>query len=264
MNHLVRTVRKMRRPMRRPPEKPIITVDRLTVGWGDVVLQKDLSFEVKRGEVFAILGGSGCGKSTLLRFLVGLEPSPAGAIDVAGLGLPDLGAGLPPFGVMFQGGALFGSLTVGENVSLPLEEWTELPANVIAAITRAKLRLVGLDGAADKFPAELSGGMKKRAAIARAIALEPQIVFLDEPSAGLDPVMSASLDDLIKTLSKTLDLTVVIVTHELESIFRIADRIIMLDKNEQGIIATGDPRELRNSGDARVSDFFNRKSKDEP
>jgi phospholipid/cholesterol/gamma-HCH transport system ATP-binding protein len=218
---------------------------------------------VRRGEVFAILGGSGCGKSTLLRYLVGLEPSPEGAIDIAGLGLPDLGAGLPPFGVMFQGGALFGSLTVGENVALPLEEWTELPPNAIAAIARAKLRLVGLEGAEDKFPAELSGGMKKRAAIARAIALEPQIVFLDEPSAGLDPVMAASLDDLIKTLSKTLDLTVVIVTHELESIFRIADRIIMLDKRERGIIATGDPRELRHSEDPRVSDFFNRKSKDD-
>jgi phospholipid/cholesterol/gamma-HCH transport system ATP-binding protein len=260
--HLVQKVRRIRRLPRPPVEKPIIAVKGLTIGWGDVVLQKDLTFEVKRGEVFAILGGSGCGKSTLLRFLIGLEQPIAGEIDVAGRGLPDLSAGLPPFGVMFQAGALFGSLTVGENVSLPLQEWTDLPADAIGAISRAKLRLVGLDGAAEKFPSELSGGMKKRAAIARALALEPEIVFLDEPSAGLDPVMAAGLDDLIKTLSRTLGLTIVIVTHELESIFRVADRVIMLDKTEQGIIAAGDPRELRHSGDARVSDFFNRKSKE--
>jgi phospholipid/cholesterol/gamma-HCH transport system ATP-binding protein len=252
----------MRRRVQPTASDPIIVVENLTIGWGDVILQKNLSFEVKRGEVFALLGGSGCGKSTLLRFLIGLEPPIAGTIRIAGHGAPDLTAGLPPFGVMFQAGALFGSLTVGENVELPLEEWTRLPGDAVAAIARAKLKLVGLDGAADKFPSELSGGMKKRAAIARALALEPEIVFLDEPSAGLDPVMAAGLDDLIKTLSRTLGLTVVIVTHELESIFRIADRIIMLDKTEQGIIATGDPRELRHSEDPRVSDFFNRKAKE--
>jgi len=261
MNELLRTVRKIRRPLRRPVEKPIISVEQLTIGWGDVVLQKNLSFEIRRGEVFAILGGSGCGKSTLLRFLVGLEPPLVGSIDIAGLGNPNLTDGLPPFGVMFQNGALFGSLTVEENVALPLEEWTDLPGDAIAAIARAKLRLVGLDGAADKFPAELSGGMKKRAAIARAIALEPQIVFLDEPSAGLDPSTASSLDDLIQTLSKTLSLTVVIVTHELASIFRIADRVIMLDRDEKGIIASGKPDDLKGSNDPRVSDFFNRKSK---
>jgi phospholipid/cholesterol/gamma-HCH transport system ATP-binding protein len=259
---LVRVTRQMPRRGRAKAEKPIITVKDLTIGWGDVVLQQGLNFEVQRGEVFAILGGSGTGKSTLLRFLIGLEQPIAGEIDVAGRGLPDLEAGLPPFGVMFQAGALFGSLTVGENVALPLEEWTELPADAIGAIARAKLKLVGLDGAADKFPSELSGGMKKRAAIARALALEPELVFLDEPSAGLDPIMAADLDDLISTLSKTLGLTVVIVTHELESIFRIADRVVMLDKNEKTIIATGDPRELRHSEDQRVSDFFNRKSKE--
>jgi phospholipid/cholesterol/gamma-HCH transport system ATP-binding protein len=259
---LVRVDRAMPRRGRARAEKPIITVKGLTIGWGDVVLQQDLTFEVQRGEVFAILGGSGSGKSTLLRFLIGLEQPMAGEIDVAGRGLPDLEAGLPPFGVMFQAGALFGSLTVGENVALPLEEWTDLPADAIAAIARAKLKLVGLDGAADKLPAELSGGMKKRAAIARALALEPELVFLDEPSAGLDPVMAADLDELICTLSKTLGLTVVVVTHELESIFRIADRIIMLDKAAKTIIATGDPRELKASPDPRVSDFFNRKSKD--
>jgi phospholipid/cholesterol/gamma-HCH transport system ATP-binding protein len=161
---------------------------------------------------------------------------------------------------MFQAGALFGSLTVAENIALPLEEHTELPADAIAAIAKAKLRLVGLEGAADKFPNELSGGMKKRAAIARALALEPNIVFLDEPSAGLDPITSAELDDLIKALNESLGLTVVLVSHELESIFNIAHRVIMLDKQSKSIIADGDPRELRNSDDERVSDFFNRKS----
>lgn len=258
---LVRTSRSMPRRSRAKAERPILEVKGLTIGWRDVIVQKGLSFAVQRGEVFGILGGSGAGKSTLLRFLVGLERPIEGEIDVAGGGLPDLEAGLPPFGVMFQAGALFGSLTVGENVSLPIEEWTDLPDDAIAAIARAKLRLVGLDGAADALPAELSGGMKKRAAIARALALDPELVFLDEPSSGLDPVMAADLDELISTLSKTLGLTVVIVTHELESIFRIADRVVMLDREAKTIIATGDPRELRHSEDPRVADFFNRRSK---
>lgn len=257
--NLVRPTRTMTRSVRPAPEQPMIAVQDLTIGWGDVVLQKNLTFDVHRGEVFCILGGSGAGKSTLLRFLIGLEDPLAGSIDVAGRGGPDLTAGLPPFGVMFQNGALFGSLTVGENVALPLSEWTELPHDAVAAMARAKLRLVGLDGAADKFPSELSGGMKKRAAIARALALEPDLVFLDEPSAGLDPVTSADLDELIVTLSKTLGLTVVVVTHELESIYRIADRVIMLNKDDKTIIARGKPRELQHSEDARVRDFFNRK-----
>jgi phospholipid/cholesterol/gamma-HCH transport system ATP-binding protein len=242
-----------------PASGPIIEVTDLTIGHGDVLLQEHASFEVFPGEVFAILGGSGCGKSTLLRYLVGLEKTEIGRIRIAGVGEPNLDAGRPPFGVMFQSGALFGSMTVGENVGLSLEQWTDLPHDAIAAVVLAKLRLVGLQGTEDKFPSEISGGMKKRAAIARALALEPELLFLDEPSAGLDPVSAVELDELILVMSRRLNLTVVIVTHELESIFKIATRCIVLDKASRSIIARGDPRELRDgSTDARVRRFFNR------
>lgn len=241
----------------------VIQVTDLTIGYGDSVLQKDANFVVQEQDVFAILGGSGCGKSTMLRHLVGLEIPKGGSIDIAGVGRPNLEVGRPPFGVMFQSGALFGSLTVGENVALSLEQWTDLPSDAIRAVVLAKLRLVGLDTAVDKFPAEISGGMKKRAGIARALALEPKLIFLDEPSAGLDPVSAVELDELILTMNRGMGLTVVIVTHELPSIFKIVNNCIMLDKESRSIIATGDPRELRDtSADPRVHRFFNRMTKE--
>jgi phospholipid/cholesterol/gamma-HCH transport system ATP-binding protein len=243
---------------------PMITVSDLTMGWGENILQQGASFEVQRGDVFAILGGSGCGKSTLMRYLIGLDEPISGEIHIDGLGMPKLDIGRPPFGVMFQSGALFGSMTVGENVAVQLEKWTDLPDDAIDAIVRAKLRLVGLGGVKNHMPSEISGGMKKRAAIARAMALEPELIFLDEPSAGLDPVSAVELDELILTLNRGLGLTVVIVTHELASIFKIASSCIMLDKESKTIIARGDPRRLRDdSTDPRVHGFFNRKTKEE-
>lgn len=224
----------------------------LSVGWDDVVLLRDLTFHVDDGEIFSILGRSGSGKSTLMRFLIGLEMPIAGEIDIAGKGRPDLERGVPPFGVMFQEGALLGGLTLGENVVLAVEEWTSLPRDAIRALAYAKLRLVGVEDAIDKLPSEVSGGMKKRAAIARAIALDAPILFLDEPVAGLDPVTAAALDELIRTLNGTLGITMIVITHELASLFRTASRCILLDKDAQGIIAEGEPRALRGSGDPRV------------
>lgn len=241
--------------------EPLIEVENLTMGWGNVVLQKDASFTIMRGDIFVILGGSGCGKSTMMRYLIGLDTPLSGQIRIDGKPPNYETSGRPPFGVMFQSGALLGSMTVGENIALPLQTWTDLPKEAIFAIVDAKLKLVGLKGTVDKMPAELSGGMKKRAAIARAMALEPELVFLDEPSAGLDPVSAVELDELIITLNEKLGMTVVIVTHDLESIFKIAKRCIMLDKDEKKIIASGDPRNLRDtSTDPRVKTFFNRTS----
>lgn len=239
--------------------EPLIRVSDLTIGWDSHIIQQGTTFEVERGDIFVILGRSGCGKSTLLRHLIGLARPLRGEITIAGVEPQQLLRARPRFGVMFQSGALLGSYTVGENVALPLSEWTRLPEDAIAAIARSKLRLVGLEGAEDKLPSELSGGMRKRAAIARAMALEPELIFLDEPSAGLDPITAAELDDLILSLNSGLGLTVVIVTHELESIFKIGKRCIMLDKDEKRVIAHGDPRELRDhSPDPRVRAFFNR------
>ncbi|OGQ79171.1 MAG: polyamine ABC transporter ATP-binding protein [Deltaproteobacteria bacterium RIFOXYA12_FULL_58_15] len=241
----------------------LITVTDLTMGWSDHDLLERQSFEVNRGEVFAILGRSGCGKSTLLRYLTGLDEAKSGTVTIDGIGPPSLEAGRPAFGVMFQSGALFGSMTVGENLALALAEWTDLPPKAVAAIVRAKLRLVGLQGSEYKHPSELSGGMRKRAAIARALTLEPSLIFLDEPSAGLDPVSAAELDQLILTLNNALGLTVVLATHDLDSIFMIATRCILLDRETKSIIARGDPRSLRDGSVVpAVHQFFSRTTKD--
>jgi phospholipid/cholesterol/gamma-HCH transport system ATP-binding protein len=240
----------------------LIRVRDLALAWGPQLLLEHATFEVERGDVFMILGGSGSGKSTLLRHLIGLEEPRAGSIEIAGIGAPHLDGGAPAYGVMFQSGALFSSLSVGENVAFALQEWTDLPPVAIAAIVKAKLALVGLEGAEDKLPAEISGGMKKRAAIARALALEPNLLFLDEPSAGLDPVSAAELDELISVLNRNLGLTVVMVTHELPSIFQVGKNCILLDPDSRSIIARGDPRQLaQGSRDPRVQQFFGRKAR---
>lgn len=231
----------------------------LTIGYGTTALQENLNFEVARGDIFVVLGGSGTGKSTLLRHLVGLQRPLGGAVEVEGVGDPTTATGAPRFGVMFQSGALFGSMTLAQNVSLPLRRWTDLDRETIDAIVQWKLKLVGLDGFENHLPNELSGGMKKRAGIARALAFETELLFLDEPSAGLDPVTAVELDDLILTLNESLGITIVIVTHELASVFKIGKSCILLNREARGIIARGDPRVLRDtSSDERVHNFFNR------
>jgi phospholipid/cholesterol/gamma-HCH transport system ATP-binding protein len=240
----------------------LISVEGLRIGWNRHVLLENIGFEVERGDIFVVLGGSGCGKSTLLRHLVGLELPLAGKVTIAGVGAPRLEGTAPAYGVMFQSGALFSSMTVGENIAFALQEWTGLPSAAVAAIVKAKLALVGLEDSENKLPAELSGGMKKRAGIARAMAFEPNLIFLDEPSAGLDPVSAAELDDLILALNRGLGLTVVMVTHELESIFKVGKHCIMLDKEAKGVIAAGDPRELRDtSRNPKVLQFFRREAR---
>jgi phospholipid/cholesterol/gamma-HCH transport system ATP-binding protein len=238
----------------------LIEAKGLAVGWGGKPILENLDFTVEQGSVFAILGTSGCGKSTLLRALIGLADPIAGTIHIEGIGAPEQGLDPPQFGVLFQSSALFGSMTLEENVALALEKWTALPPAAIAAVARARLRLVGLGGFENHLPAEVSGGMRKRAGIARALALDPHLLFLDEPSAGLDPVTGAELDHLILELQRSLGVTTVLVSHELQSILAVADRCIMLDGEARGIIAEGPPEQLRDeSPDPRVRAFFRRK-----
>ncbi|MGA1539409.1 MAG: ABC transporter ATP-binding protein [Chthoniobacterales bacterium] len=226
----------------------IIEVRDLTAGYGDRVILRGLDFQVRRGEVFMILGGSGSGKSTLLKNMIGLYPAMGGEVLIGGEDIVGAtGAAreriLRKFGVMYQGGALFGSMTLAGNVMLPLEEWTRLPREARLLLARLKLQQVGLGEFADYLPSEISGGMQKRAAVARAMALDPGILFLDEPSAGLDPITSAGLDDLIRSLSRNMGITFVIASHELASVYAIGDRAIILDRGS--IVAEGAPQELR-------------------
>jgi phospholipid/cholesterol/gamma-HCH transport system ATP-binding protein len=245
---------------------PVISVEDVTIAYGDNVIQKNVTFDVRTGEVFVILGGSGCGKSSLLKTMIGLVRPASGRIlfdgeDIVTAEGEERLRLLRKFGVMYQSGALFGSMTVLENVRLPLDEFTDLGAEEKDLVAAAKLNQVGLLPAAARKPAALSGGMQKRAGIARAMALDPGILFLDEPSAGLDPITSAGLDQTIRSLSRDLGITFVVVTHELQSIYAIADRCIMLDARTKTMIAGGTPADLRDhSKDPYVRQFFLRQA----
>jgi len=246
--------------------KTIIQVRDLIGGYGDDIILDRVSFEVFEGEIFVILGGSGCGKSTLLKHLVGLIQPKSGEVIIDGDDISQCDEStfqgvLKKIGILYQSGALLGSMTLAENVALPIEEYTDLPDASLDTLVSMKLNLVGLEGYENHLPSELSGGMKKRAGLARAMALNPKILFFDEPSAGLDPVTSAGLDNLILQINRSLGTTMVIVTHELQSIFAVAHRIIMLDKRARGIVAEGDPKFLRDHSKNRfVKQFFNREA----
>jgi phospholipid/cholesterol/gamma-HCH transport system ATP-binding protein len=243
---------------------PVIEVENLTARFGDDTIFADVSFQVQKGEILVVLGGSGCGKSTLLKHLIGLYRPYAGKIRINGVEVntkheKELRRLRRGYGVLFQSGALFGSMTLAENVALPIQEYTDLSPAAIEAVVKMKLGLVNLAGYENHLPEEISGGMQKRAGLARAMALDPTVLFFDEPSAGLDPITSVELDNLIKGINAGMGTTMVIVTHELESIFNIAHRVIMLDKAAKGIIAVGDPKDLKeHSPDLRVTSFFNR------
>ncbi len=244
--------------------EPHIVVQDLTVAYGSNVIQHDLTFTINRGDIFVIMGGSGCGKSTLLRSMVGLLPPTRGQVLYDGLSFwssepEEQKIIMRKFGILYQGGALWSSFTLAENVALPLQQYTNLSRDQIKKIVALKLALVGLAGFEEYYPAEISGGMKKRAGLARAMALDPEILFFDEPSAGLDPISAHLLDELIIELRNSLGATVVVVTHELASIFAIGNNSVFLDADTKTIIAAGEPRKLlTESKDPKVINFLTR------
>lgn len=241
-----------------------ITVTDLTMAYGSFVIQRDLSFTVQAGEIFIIMGGSGCGKSTLLRHMIGLKPPARGDVLYDGESFwtaepEDRERMKRRFGVLYQSGALWSSMTLAENIALPLEEYTALPASEIREVVSFKLALVGLAGFEEFYPSELSGGMRKRAGLARAMALDPDILFFDEPSAGLDPLSARRLDELILELRDSLGATIVAVTHELASIFTIGDSGVFLDAETRTMLAVGNPKRLRDeSPEAKIRAFLTR------
>jgi phospholipid/cholesterol/gamma-HCH transport system ATP-binding protein len=248
--------------------EPIITVENLTMAYGDFLIQRDLGFQIRRGDIFIIMGGSGCGKSTLLMHLIGLQRPARGEVYYGTQSLWNADAAerqkiMRRIGVLFQSGALFSSLTLAENIALPLGEFTDLNPVQIRRIVSYKLALVGLAGFEDYYPSEISGGMQKRAGLARAMALDPEILFFDEPSAGLDPISAKLLDDLILSLSRSLGATIVVVTHELASIFAIGTDSVFLDAETKTQIAQGPPRRLlAESRDPKVLRFLTRDQTD--
>jgi phospholipid/cholesterol/gamma-HCH transport system ATP-binding protein len=241
--------------------KTLLRVEGLCMGWGDRVIARDLSFKVERGEIFVVMGASGCGKSTLMRYLAGLEDPVEGhvwfeGVDIHQGRLQDLNAIRRRFGVMFQAGALWSSMTVGENLMLPLHLFSPLPQHAKVQMAEFRLALVGLQGSFDASPSTLSGGMIKRVAIARSLMLNPDVLFLDEPASGLDPVNAARLDELILALRQHLGTTVILVTHSVDSIFAVADRAIFLDDQLKTMTAIDTPQALLDHGPQRVREFL--------
>jgi phospholipid/cholesterol/gamma-HCH transport system ATP-binding protein len=245
-----------------------IQVQDLTMAYGDFVVQKDLTFTINKGDIFIIMGGSGCGKSTLLRHMVGLKAPAKGKVLYQDISFWEAEEEtqarlMRQFGILYQSGALWSSMTLAENVALPLKTYTALASDAIADIVALKLALVGLSGFEDYFPSEISGGMRKRAGLARAMALDPEILFFDEPSAGLDPISAHLLDELIVEIRESLGATIVIVTHELASIFAISNNSVFLDPDAKTMLATGDPQELLDtSNDPKIIRFLTRGAAD--